>query len=69
MTEIVDRVIRERLEDGQLDESDLTLRQISEIRQVFLSLLEGVYHPRVEYPEVAREPVAAPVDERAAAEA
>ena len=69
LADIVDRVMRERLEDGQLDESDLTLRQISEIRQVFLSLLEGVYHPRVEYPEVAREPVVAPVDERAAAEA
>ncbi|GBD17872.1 Cyclic-di-AMP phosphodiesterase PgpH [bacterium HR27] len=69
LAEIVDRVIRERLEDGQLDESDLTLRQISEIRQVFLSLLEGVYHPRVEYPEVAREPVVTPIDERAAAEA
>ncbi len=69
IAEIVDRVIRERLEDGQLDDSDLTLRHISEIRQVFINLLEGVYHPRVEYPEPAREPVTVPVDERAAAEA
>ncbi|MCX7623099.1 MAG: HDIG domain-containing protein [Thermomicrobium sp.] len=69
LAEIVDRVIRERLDDGQLDDSDLTLRQISEIRQVFLALLEGVYHPRVEYPEVVREPASVPLDERAAAEA
>ncbi len=66
---IVDRVIRDRLEDGQLDEADLTLRQISEIRRVFLSMLEGVYHPRIEYPEPTREPVAQAIDERAAAEA
>lgn len=54
LEEIVDRVIRERLEDGQLDECDLTLRQIGEIRRVFLSILEGIYHPRIEYPELER---------------
>ncbi len=69
LAEIVDRVIRERLEDGQLDDADLTFRQITEIRRVFLAMLEGVYHPRVEYPEVRREPVVTVVDERAAAEA
>ena len=69
LAEIVDRVIRDRLEDGQLDEADLTLRQISEIRRVFLSMLEGVYHPRIEYPEPTREPVTPVIDERAAAEA
>jgi len=69
LAEIVDRVIRERLEDGQLDDADLTFRQITEIRRVFLAMLEGVYHPRVEYPEVRREPVVTGVDERAAAEA
>lgn len=69
LAEIVDRVIRDRLEDGQLDEADLTLRQISEIRRVFLSMLEGVYHPRIEYPEPTREPVTQVIDEQAAAEA
>jgi putative nucleotidyltransferase with HDIG domain len=69
LAEIVDRVIRERLEDGQLDDADLTFRQITEIRRVFLTMLEGVYHPRVEYPEVRRELVVTGVDERAAAEA
>lgn len=69
LAEIVDRVIRDRLEDGQLDEADLTLRQISEIRRVLLSMLEGVYHPRIEYPELTREPVKQVIDERAAAEA
>lgn len=69
LAEIVDRIIRDRLEDGQLDEADLTLRQVSEIRRVFLSMLEGVYHPRIEYPEPPREPVTPVIDERAAAEA
>lgn len=52
--EIVDGVIRERLEDGQLDECDLTLRQIEQIRQTFIAILEGIYHPRIEYPELRK---------------
>jgi hypothetical protein len=34
-----------------LDESDLTLRDLKEIRAAFLSVLKGVFHPRVKYPE------------------
>lgn len=56
LEELVDRIIRERLEDGQLDECDLTLRQVGEVRRVFLSILEGIYHPRIEYPELVRQP-------------
>jgi len=47
-------VIRERLDDGQLDECDLTLKQIELVRQTFISILEGIYHPRIEYPELKR---------------
>lgn len=50
---IVSRVIRDRVEDGQLDECDLTLREIEKIRRTFVQMLEGVYHPRVEYPSAA----------------
>ncbi|MDW7981260.1 MAG: HDIG domain-containing protein [Thermomicrobium sp.] len=69
LAEIVDRVLRDRLEDGQLDEADLTLRQINEIRRVFLTMLEGVYHPRIEYPELARASQAPTVVEPTVAEA
>lgn len=54
LAEIVDSVIRERLDDGQLDECDLTLKQIELVRQTFISILEGIYHPRIEYPELKR---------------
>lgn len=49
---IVDRIISERLEDGQLNECDLTLREIELIRRTFVQILEGIYHPRVEYPSM-----------------
>jgi membrane-associated HD superfamily phosphohydrolase len=48
---IIAETIKARLDDGQLDESDLTLRELKEIQAAFLSVLKGVFHPRVKYPE------------------
>jgi putative nucleotidyltransferase with HDIG domain len=48
---IIDRIFNERLRDGQLDESDLTFSDLRHIREAFFSVLQGLYHPRVKYPE------------------
>jgi putative nucleotidyltransferase with HDIG domain len=48
---MVERIIRERLEDGQFDECDLTLRDLEKIREAFVAQLLGMYHRRVEYPQ------------------
>ena len=48
---MVERIIRERLEDGQFDDSDLTLRDLEKIREAFVAQLLGMYHRRVEYPQ------------------
>lgn len=48
---MVERIIRERLEDGQFDECDLTLRDLDLIRQAFIAQLLGMYHRRIEYPQ------------------
>src|SRR5205085_9980629 len=47
---IIRRTIRERLEDGQLDECDLTLRDLARIEAGFAVMLNGIYHPRITYP-------------------
>lgn len=52
---LVRKGIRERLLDGQLDESTLTLHELNDIAQAFTKVLTGVYHVRVEYPELVRE--------------
>lgn len=55
---LVDKIIEERLAEGQLDHCDLTLRDINLIRGSFKETLEGIYHRRIEYPEVApRQPL------------
>ena len=68
LTGIVDRIIAERLEDGQLNECDLTLREIELIRRTFVQILEGIYHPRVEYPSMpVKQAPAAPATPAASA--
>jgi putative nucleotidyltransferase with HDIG domain len=48
---MVARIILERLEDGQFDECDLTLRDLNRIQEAFVSQLLGMYHQRVAYPQ------------------
>jgi len=47
---IVRRVINERLAEGQLDECNLTLRDLTRIRHSFVDVLQSMYHERVKYP-------------------
>lgn len=47
---IVRKLIVERMEDGQLDDSALTLRDLDEIQEAFTATLQGVFHPRIRYP-------------------
>ena len=48
---MVDRIIDERIADGQLDECDLTFRDVEKTKDAFCELLLGVYHERIPYPE------------------
>ena len=47
---IVEEIFAERLTEGQLDESDITLKNLRALAESFKSTLHAVYHPRVEYP-------------------
>jgi putative nucleotidyltransferase with HDIG domain len=54
---LVDKIILQRVSEGQLDECDLTLSDLQKIRRSFATLLVGMYHPRIEYPDRAGEAV------------
>ncbi len=47
---VVTRIIDEKVEDGQLSESPLTLAELTQIRKAFLDSLVGHYHQRIAYP-------------------
>jgi hypothetical protein len=55
VAEIVGRIINHRIDDGQLNESGLTLEDIDTIKRVFTSALKGTFHPRIKYPESKSE--------------
>jgi putative nucleotidyltransferase with HDIG domain len=48
---MVNRIVDARVEDGQLDEADLTLRNLAQIKEAFVQQLLGMYHTRIQYPD------------------
>jgi putative nucleotidyltransferase with HDIG domain len=48
---MVDRIVDARVEDGQLDDADLTLKNIAQIKEAFVQQLLGMYHQRIKYPD------------------
>jgi cyclic-di-AMP phosphodiesterase PgpH len=46
----VDRLLTERLEDGQFDDAEVTLRDLRVVRDTIIESLVGIYHPRIAYP-------------------
>jgi putative nucleotidyltransferase with HDIG domain len=49
--ELVHKIINNKFIDGQLDDCDLTLKDLEKISAVFIRLLCGVYHSRASYPQ------------------
>ncbi len=48
---LIAAIVEARRKDGQLDETNLTFTEVNTIKQTMLSVLTGIYHVRVKYPE------------------
>jgi putative nucleotidyltransferase with HDIG domain len=48
---LVKEIIQKNLENGQLEECDLTLKDLDKIGDSFSRILTGMFHSRVEYPD------------------
>jgi putative nucleotidyltransferase with HDIG domain len=48
--ERVKQVVEQRLLSGELDECNLTLRDLTQVRKAFIPLLTGIHHSRIAYP-------------------
>ena len=53
---LIRNFVRARLNDGQLDSSDLTFSDLDKICGAFSTVLTGAFHERIEYPTVAIPP-------------
>ncbi|MFB6262965.1 MAG: HDIG domain-containing metalloprotein, partial [Bradymonadaceae bacterium] len=52
---LVQKIINRAFTDGQLDECDLTLRDLNQIASAMTRILTGIFHHRPQYPEQSRE--------------
>ena len=49
---LVEKIINEIFLDGQIDECELTLKDMSEIKKRFTFVLTSIFHKRIEYPDI-----------------
>lgn len=47
---LAESLVEAKLREGQLDDSDLTLKEITRIQEAFIPILTGIHHLRIEYP-------------------
>ena len=48
---MIRRLINAKIEDDQLSDADLTLKEIDTIVMTFVKVLGGIYHSRIKYPD------------------
>lgn len=64
--ELIDRIVAKRLADGELENCDLTFREITTVKQSFLNILTGIHHSRIKYPSEEDAAAAKKMAERTA---
>lgn len=52
---LIRQIIKDKLSDGQLDECDLTLKDLDKIAVAFSKIMTGIFHTRIEYPDKLKE--------------
>ncbi len=66
---LIRKIVRGKLNDGQLDCSNLTFNDLEKICSAFSTVLTGVFHERIEYPTIAIPPRSESIQKSATQEA
>lgn len=53
VTEVVKKIVNERMQLGQFDECEITIKELNIIIHTVVNSLSGVYHSRIQYPKVS----------------
>ena len=51
---VIRAVIDDRIKNGQLEDTELTLKDLQDVVSAFVASLRGVYHPRIQYPTLEK---------------
>ena len=50
ITDLVNKIIQSQMNEGQFDDASITLKEIRQIKKVFIKKLLNIHHLRIEYP-------------------
>jgi cyclic-di-AMP phosphodiesterase PgpH len=50
LRDVIDHIVKQRIEQGQLRDAPLTLKQLDVVKDEFTRVLTGMYHNRIDYP-------------------
>lgn len=62
--DLIDRIVAKRLAEGELNDSDLTFRELTVVKSSFLNILTGIHHSRIKYPSEEDAKAAKKIAER-----
>ncbi|MCB9461731.1 MAG: HDIG domain-containing protein [Anaerolineaceae bacterium] len=68
ISQIVRGIFNSKREEGQLDESGLTLNDLHVIEDIFVDILQSMFHPRINYREAINGPIETPANQGKAKE-
>lgn len=57
----IENLIKQRFIEGQLDDCELRMKDLTKIKDAFLKILIGIHHHRIKYTEEVAEPAPAPL--------
>ena len=52
VTALVDKIVKQKIDEGQLDQAHISLKEIDIVKLSFIKVLSGIFHERVVYPDI-----------------
>ena len=50
ISDLVERIVKAKMDDGQFEEADISLKELNLVKSVLKDYLQQIYHARVAYP-------------------
>jgi cyclic-di-AMP phosphodiesterase PgpH len=50
LSNLVEKIINDQVKEGQLNDANITLKEIETVKNIFKKRLRNIYHQRIEYP-------------------
>ena len=51
VSDLVERIVRSKMEDGQFEDADISIKDLNIVKNVLKSYLQQIYHARITYPK------------------